>query len=116
MLFQVDTTERLTMEKLQTSKGLTDNQLDQELDIASLPVLAQLFNKAKHYVGKFELTRSEITDVEDERTTQNAMQKALYLWHKKNPTVATYRKLLEIILTLNEGAIAFQVCDFISKP
>ena len=113
MYIAIDSTERLSIEKLQSSKGLSNYQLDQELKFEDLPLLAKLFDNATHYVGKFGLDTSQITDIEKKATALDAMYTALNLWRIKNPSVATYRNLLKIILSLDKGSTAFQVCDFL---
>ena len=103
------------MTVLQESKGLSDDQLGQELKPEYLPSLAALFDDASIYVDKLGLSASEKTDVANEKTVQIAMQRALRLWHTKNPFHATYRNLLSIILGNNKGKTAVDVCDFLKN-
>lgn len=104
----------MSIEKLKRLKCLCDSQLDQILKFEDLPLLAKLFDNATHYLGKFGLDTSQIADIETKKSGQDAMYTALNLWHQKDPSTATYRNLLTIILSLDKGSTAFQVCDFLA--
>ncbi len=43
--------------------------------------------------------------------TQTAMMKCLKIWKQHNPYQATYRALLDIVLGLDKGDTAHQICQ-----
>ncbi len=45
--------------------------------------------------------------------TQAAMSLAMKLWKRRNPAAATYRALVEIVLSLRKVDVATKVCEFL---
>ena len=69
------------------------------------------------YLDKLGLTAGQQTDVKDldfRRGTQIAMNKALKIWRQPNPLAATFRALLNILLSLKKGQVAMQVSKYIA--
>ena len=95
-----------------------DAQLDIQInDKHDLLDLAGCFDEVELYLHKLELTSAQETDVKDlayRCNTTVAMAKALKLWCQPNPFAATFRRLLEILLTLRRGDVAVRVCQYIT--
>ena len=61
------------------------------------------------------LTESEKTDLQNENCNQIAMINCLSFWRGHNPSEATYMSLLNILLRLGEGEIAYNVCQYLAE-
>ncbi len=97
---------------------MTDSQLDTEIIEIDMIVLAAHFDNIETYSTLFELTDSKKQDVIDEKIrydTQTAMSLAMKLWRRRNPAVATYRALVEIVLSLRKVDVATKVCEFLAS-
>ncbi len=96
---------------------MTNSQLDTEIEETDMIVLADHFDNIETYSTLFELTDSKKQDVIDEKmryNTQSAMSLAMKLWKKCNPTAATYRALVEIVLSLRKVDVATKICEFLA--
>ncbi len=56
------------------------------------------------------LTTAEEADVKESRGNQVAMMKCLQIWKERDPSQATYRALLDIVLRLGKGETADKIC------
>ena len=94
--------------------GMTDNQLDCEIEERDIACLAEHFDSVELYLGVFELSNAEQTDVKNAAvsSTQTAMIRCLSLWRRHNPSTATLRALLEILLRLRKVEIASKFCSY----
>ena len=106
----------VTIEELKAHTKVTDILLDSQLQEKDLFPLSALFDNIEIYFVHLGLTPSQRTDIKDlafRRDTQTAMSEALRLWREPNPYTATYRALVTILLKLNKGDIAIQVCNYL---
>ncbi len=106
----------MTIEELKERTKVTDSQLDTEIEETDMIVLADHFDNIETYSTLFELTDSKKQDVIDEKIrydTQTAMSLAMKLWRRRNPAAATYRALVEIVLSLRKVDVATKVCEFL---
>ena len=97
---------------------MTDSQLDTEIEDTDLIILADHFDNIETYSTLFELTNSKKQDIIDEKmryNTQAAMSLAMKLWKRRNPAAATYRALVEIVLSLRKVDVATTVCEFLTR-
>ena len=98
---------------MQKELGISDTQLDAEIQEAVIPELSACFDNTEYYVYKLGLTAGQQTDVRTRvyvDSTQIGMIKALKYWRNSNPVEATLRALLLILLSLHKEDIAKQVC------
>ncbi len=100
---------------LKQKTGVTDTQLDQTIEQEQLWSLAGLLGSYDKFVRKpgFDLNNADIADLETIASKRNGNQLAMYEALRKWENVIrdfTYRSLLEILLSLREGALADQVC------
>ncbi|XP_064400734.1 protein NLRC3-like isoform X2 [Halichondria panicea] len=108
----------VTIEELKERTQVTDSQLDTEIEDTDLIILADHFDNIETYSTLFELTNSKKQDIIDEKmryNTQAAMSLAMKLWKRRNPAAATYRALVEIVLSLRKVDVATTVCEFLTR-
>ena len=108
----------MTIEELKDRTNVTDSQLDTEIEETDLLSLAAYFNNIETVPLLLGLSPAEQQDVKYAfvlSDMQTAMFLALRLWRKPNPSAATYRALVEIVLRMgvNGTAIAEEVCRFL---
>ena len=104
----------MTLEKLTGMRCMQSDQLDCEIEETDTIYLAQYFDNVEYYLGPLRLTPAEQTDVKNidfSKGTQIAINHCLCLWRRHNPSTATVRTLLEILLKLGKEEIASEVCD-----
>ena len=107
----------LVLERLMKSNNysISSDQLDCEIEEKDVIYLAEHFDNVELYLKVFRLTNAEQADVNRSaglNGTQTAMAKCLSLWRRHNPSTATLRELLEILLRLRKEVIALRVCDY----
>ena len=95
--------------------NISSDQLDYEIEEGDVTYLAEHFDNVELYLRVMELTRGEQIDVKDKAHAQGnqiAMAECLSLWRRHNPSTATLRTLLEILLSLKKEEIASNVCNY----
>ncbi len=103
----------LTLETLKSKVGVTDTQLDTEIGEKDIALISASFENADDYIEMLDLLPAEKTDVANKPYTQARVKCALLIWRNKNPVTATFRKLVDIALSLSKGVLAVQVCEYI---
>ena len=104
----------IDIDTLKQKTGVTDTQLDQRIEQEKLWSLAGLLGSYKKFVRSsgFDLNNADVEDLK-ECALRSGNQQAMYEALKKWGNVIrdfTYRSLLEILISLREGAMADQVC------
>ena len=98
-------------------RGITG--LETEIAESDLPLLAEYFDNVRSCADVMKLNRAEICDVIREMSskgTHDAMRLCLQLWRRRNPSTATFKALLQIVMTLKRRDIADDIVDyFLSK-
>ena len=102
----------MTLGRLMEMCGANSDQLNCEIEEKDITYLAEYFDNVELYVRVFGLTPAEQVDVGRIRDNQVAMTECLSLWRKHNPSTATLRTLLEILLKLKKEEIASKVCKY----
>ena len=110
------TGSELTIELLKEKTGLTDDHLDQPIPEYSLFDIASRIPNWSDYAGSqgMELSEGEMQSVrEDPSRTMTRMkaQRALELWHGRDPYKATYRSLLNMCLKRKDGDVARKIVN-----
>ncbi|XP_064395955.1 uncharacterized protein LOC135342984 isoform X6 [Halichondria panicea] len=97
--------------------NVTDKQLNTELREADFSHLAKYFDRIELYVYEMDLTPSEQGDVtlKGNHNIQDAMIMCLSYWRRHNPSKATYKSLLNILVSLDQGLIADNVCQYLAQ-
>ena len=103
----VSTVLQQLMEKYQ----LTTLQINREIQQKNIPYLAVHFDNVEFYIYLLELTPGEQIDVGLKKSNQLAMTECLTIWKRKNPSQATFRALLEMLVRLKKEGIAAEVCQ-----
>ncbi len=94
-------------------------QLDQEIPKKELPVIAAYFdNSVELYSQAMDMNAADQHDVRTallQHDAQIAMMKCLLKWMQRNPSEATFRTLLELLLRLNKTEVAAEVCQYLAQ-
>ncbi len=93
---------------------MTDQQVDREIDVSKFPVLGDCFDGVALYSRAMGLSPAEQGDVDQlyhKNGIRVAMMECLKLWWKRNPSKATYRALLTLlVLDLGKVDTAEYIC------
>ena len=111
----IDKMAEFNVDSLKQRTGITDKQLDSDVDARVLQEIAKHFRSCERIVGPagFNLNESQKADVErsvNHSGQEVGMFKALTFWRKRNPSVK-YQHLIEIVLKLEGGLLAEQLCQ-----
>ena len=107
----------MTINDLKRELKLSDEQLDATIEESDLYHVAECYENADDYLEKFELSPAQQTEVEEKCSMRGVLpgiKKALKFWRNKNPLLATYRALLNIILSLKKGDVAVRLCKYLA--
>ena len=106
----------MTFQRLVKRHHLTDVQLNREIGRDDIPLLAIYFDKIELYPKLMNLNPAEEQDVINtlHASSQVAMIKCLSLWKGHDPFKATYVALLEMLLRLEKGEIANNICLYLA--
>ena len=105
----------MTLRELSEKYVISNEQLDSEIEDRDMIMLARYFDNVEYYLSVLELTPAEQTDVRMKTVsegTQIAMYHCLSVWKQHNPSTATLRTLLEILLSLKKEETASNVCKY----
>ena len=104
---------RVSLQELMRQYSLTDKQLNREIINSEFSYLAKYFDDVEIYSNAMELDPAEQADVKrlhHSEGSQAAMMKCLKTWKQHNSSRATYRALLDIVLSLGKGDTADRIC------
>ena len=106
---------RLTIEILKEETGITEKQLSSKIQEKHLQKIAKHFSTWEKFVGAsgFNLDETDKADIKElvhQKGLKEGIVRAFICWLNKNP-YATYRKLIDMLLNLDEGCLANQVCN-----
>ena len=107
-----------SVEDLKKTTGVSDQQLDAEINERDFHMVGGSFDTSifNGLLGRLNLTTAEHSDVNrtaDREGVQAGVAHALRLWRRLNPSRATFRALLFILLSLRRGDTSAQVCEYI---
>ena len=109
----LDTHLTEALERLIKDHCIGSELLECEIEEVDIAYLAQHFDDVEFYVMVFGLTSAEQVDVKTTKYrsgNQVAIAECLSLWRKHDPSSATLRSLLEVLLRLRKEEIASKVC------
>ncbi len=106
-------TPPLTWSTLQEKTGITNKELQKNVEKEDINNLAEHFGSWRIFVYKpgFNLSETKITDVQDMANRYNnkiAISTALRIWLNKNPW-ETNRSLLKITMDCKEGTLTVEL-------
>ena len=106
----------MTIKELMTCTEVTDSQLNSEIEERDMILLAPYFRDVETLSEQLGLTPADQQNAKNasiQFNVQTGVKKALSLWGRADPSAATYRKLVEIVLRMggNGVPIATEVCN-----
>ncbi len=104
---------RVTLQELMRRYKLTDEQLNSKIKSSNISSLATSFKDMEFYLSAMELSPDEQADVTMLRHSQGTLEaiiNCLKIWRRRDPSRATYRALLDIVLRLGKGETADNIC------
>ena len=107
----------LSISDLQTRFELSQSQICKEIAAKDLFNLAKCFRSQSGLFEKLNLCPADCTNAENKCQVkiQAGIEYALQEWHRKNPETSTFVELLEIVLSLDSGDTAFNICEYIKQ-
>ena len=101
----------LTLEELLKEVSVHPEKLNESISDDHLREIAILLTSWRTVATHLELSESELDDVErEEKDEQMKKLKALQKWKRKIGFKATYRKLVEVLLSLAMADVAEKIC------
>ena len=107
--------DTMTLKNLIDKYSMNSDQLDCEIEDRDIIILAGYFDNVEYYLDVLGLAPAERNDVKRKLAvdgTQIAMRDCLSLWRQHNPSTATVRALVKILLSLKKEEIASKVCMY----
>ena len=106
----------VTVEELLKETELRPERLDERTTDNHLCEIALFLTSWRKVVAYLELSKIDLDDVEQEgKDEQEKRLKALQKWKSKFAFKATYRKLVDILLSLSMADIAEKVCQLLKN-
>ena len=101
----------LTLEELLKEVSVHPEKLNESISDDHLREIAILLTSWRKVATHLELSESELDDVErEEKDEQMKKLKALQKWKRNIGFKATYRKLVEVLLSLAMADVAEKIC------
>ncbi|XP_064387477.1 uncharacterized protein LOC135335830 isoform X4 [Halichondria panicea] len=104
--------------ELMVKHGVTDEQLDREIEQGDLAPVAMHFDNVELYLNPLKLNGNEQADVWREtylsRSNQVAVITCLSIWRGHEPSEATFRALIRILLDLRKEELATRICQYLA--
>ena len=110
----------LSLLGLQGKAKVSDAQLDTEIIDEDIHILAGCFD-AGHYsdyldkLGLNDAERADVGQVAHQQGHQAAIREAIRRWKGLDPSAATFRNLLIIVLKLGKQRVAEALCKFVTE-
>ena len=96
---------------------MNDQLLDKEIKEEEFHIIGRYFDTLSGLPERLHLTRAECADVKDtahREGTQSGVAHALSLWRRVDPSRATFRALLDIVVSLRRGDISTDIHKYIT--
>ncbi len=98
--------------------GVTDEQLGREIQQDDLAPVSMHFDAVELYLNPLKLTDNEQADVKRDafvKGNQVAVINCLSIWRGHEPSEATFRALIKILLDLGKEEIATKICQYLKN-
>ena len=106
--------EQVTVEKLLTEVGVHPEKLNERISDDHLCEIALFLTEWKTVVPFLGLDENDVDVIEQEEKKEQVKKlKALRKWKGKFVFAATYRKLVEVLLSLGMADVAEKVCHLL---
>ncbi|XP_064387585.1 uncharacterized protein LOC135335877 isoform X2 [Halichondria panicea] len=106
-----------SLHQLMVKHGVTDEQLDREIEQDDLAPVAMHFDNVELYLNPLKLTGNEKADVKRDafvKGNQVAVINCLSIWKGHKPSGVTFRALIRILLDLRKEEIATKICQYLA--
>ncbi|XP_064387526.1 uncharacterized protein LOC135335855 isoform X4 [Halichondria panicea] len=108
-----------SLHELMVKHRVTDEQLDREIKQDDFAPVAMHFDDVELYLNPLKLTDNEQADVRREtylsRSNQVAVINCLSIWRGHEPSEATFRALIRILLDLRKAEIATKIVQYLNE-
>ena len=106
-----------TVGDVKKDTGVTDAQLDKEIEERDIHIIAGYFENVPKAILKplnlLPADRGDVNRTANQEGIQAGMAHALSVWRKVNPAKATFRNLIIIVLeNLNNGELARSIAKY----
>ena len=101
---------------MKRTTGVSDRLLDTEIKERDLHMLGRYFDTLFGFIERLNLTPAERTNVNrtaDREGIEAGVAHALRLWRRVDPSRATFRILVKILVDMRRRDIAVQICKYI---
>ena len=98
--------------------GVTDKQLDREINDKDTALISTHFDDFENYIHRLKLTGNEQADVKkisQVSGNQVTVINCLSIWRGHEPSEATFRALIRILLDLRKEEIATKICQYLKE-
>ncbi len=98
--------------------GVTDEQLDREIEQDELAPVAMYFDDVELYLNPLMLNGNEQADVKKDAYVKGnlvAVINCLSIWRDHKPSEVTFRALISILLDLGKEEIATKICQYLKE-
>ena len=99
--------------------GVTDEQLDREIEQDDLAPMAIHFGNVELYFNPLKLTENEQADVRRETYLSGSNQvgviNCLSIWRGHEPSEVTFRAMIRLLLDLRKEDIATKICQHLKE-
>ncbi len=102
-----------SLHELMVKHGVTNEQLDREIEQDDLAPVAMHFDNVELYLNPLKLTGNEQADVKRDAFVKGnlvAVITCLSIWRGHKPSEATFRALIKI---LRKEEIATKICQYL---
>ena len=108
----------LALKDIQRKTDITDEQLNSQIKPENHNQLAELFNDCDLYLDHPDFYLSEgdkVNILRNQNSNQEKVRMLLKIWRDRRIHECTFRKLIEILLQLEQGRIANEVANFLKS-
>ena len=106
----------ISLHELMVKHGVTDEQLDREINDKDTALISTHFDDFENYIHRLELTGNEqahVKKIAQVSGNQVAVINCLSIWRSHEPSKATFRVLIRILLDLRKEEVASKICQYL---
>ena len=105
----------VSVQELVRSCGLEEASLESEVTYVHFDDISRYLSKWKRLATKMTISQPEVDDIESDHPNKAEMQKVSFLdtWKQKMTFKATYRVLMEALLSIGRAEDARGVCQIL---
>ena len=109
--------DTVTLDQLMIHTGVTDRDLTQQTTEEALSLIAPHISNWRSYATALQLTDPETQQINTDGNLNVHMKAVLVLkqWRRRCGFRATYKRLVEVCLRLNDAVLAEEVCRVILR-